>query len=63
MFVNVVSEKTYAKETAATFEFAAQIKSSIKVFAFKFIMNLNDDNKSLLLIKFYYSFLDGDIGF
>ena len=63
MFVNVVSEKTYAKETAATFEFAAQINSSIKVFAFQSIMNLNDDNKSLLLIKFYYSFLDGDIGF
>jgi len=31
MFVNVVSEKTYAKETAATFEFAAQINSSIKM--------------------------------
>jgi len=63
MFVNVASEKTYAKETAATFEFVAQIKSSIKVFAFQSIMNLNDDNKNLLLIKFYYSFLDGDIGF
>ena len=63
MFINVVSEKTYAKETAATFEFAAQIKSSIKIFAFQSIINLNDVNKSLLLIKFYYSFLDGDIGF
>ncbi|XP_039833364.1 uncharacterized protein LOC120694258 isoform X6 [Panicum virgatum] len=49
MFVNVASEKTYAKETAATFEFAAQIKSSIK-------METLDSKKTQLLKEKEFEF-------